>query len=197
MGLGINLGSVFKQDKSRTNQSANTQQWSSRVNQAVEDAFLNALGQMNYNRLGDLSDALAGKALDYNIDVDPIIAEARRQATMDTGQKFQSLARQAGSDANSLVNLAYNEAVLGREDNLAALRAELEAQNQQGQLDALANAIQGSYNANASILGLGNLLKGANVDSTALTKSKAQTWQNSLGMGLSGDQAQALNFTGL
>lgn len=150
-------------EKNRTSQnSAGTYSgWSDEVQRAVENKFLQGLNQLDLSSSADLASLLGQRAQDYNIDVDAIMTEARRQAEMGTGQQYQRLARQAGSDANSLVAAAYNEALLAQEDNLGALRAELEAKNQEGQLNALAQALEGNNTANADILNLGNLLKGA------------------------------------
>lgn len=166
----------YKSGKNKASTSETQKAWSDRVQQAVEDKFLNSLAEIDYGNTTGLVDAIAQKAYDYGIDVDPIIAEARRKAEIETGQNYQSLTRQAGSDANSLVALAQNEAILDRENNLASLRAQLEAQNQQGQLDALAIALDANNQSNTSILNLGSLLKGAQMTGTSLTKGRQSEW---------------------
>ena len=171
---GFKLG--YGENKSRTSTSETQKLWSDKVQQAVEDKFLNALAGLTYGDSAGLVDAISQKAYDYGIDVDPIVAEARRKAEIESGQNYQSLARQAGSDANSLVALAQNEAILDRESNLASLRAQLEAQNQQGQLDALAAALDANNQSNTSILNLGQLLKGGQMTGTSLTKGKQSQW---------------------
>lgn len=169
-------GSMGK-DKTNQNSSGTYSGWSDEVQRAVEDKFLQGLGQLDLSSAADLSSLLGQRAQDYNIDVDAIMNEARRQAEMGTGQKYQSLARQAGSDANSLVAAAYNEALLAQEDNLGALRAELEAKNQEGQLNALAQALEGNNAANSTILNLGNLLKGAQSTETQTGTMKNKNWK--------------------
>lgn len=171
---GFKLG--YGEKKDRSSSSETQKLWSDKVQQAVENKFLDALGGLSYGDAAGLVDAISQKAYDYGIDVDPIIAEARRKAEIESGQNYQSLARQAGSDANSLVALAQNEAILDRESNLASLRAQLEAQNQQGQLDALASALDANNQSNTSILNLGQLLKGGQMTGTNLTKGRASSW---------------------
>lgn len=171
---GFKLGYGEKKDRVSSNESQKL--WSDKVQQAVEDKFLDALGGLSYGDASGLVNAISQKAYDYNIDVDPIIAEARRKAEIESGQNYQSLARQAGSDANSLVALAQNEAIIDRESNLASLRAQLEAQNQQGQLDALAAALDANNQSNTSILNLGQLLKGGQMTGTNLTKGRQASW---------------------
>lgn len=171
---GFKLGYGEKKDRVSSNETQ--KMWSDKVQQAVENKFLDALGGLSYGDAAGLVDAISQKAYDYNIDVDPIIAEARRKAEIESGQNYQSLARQAGSDANSLVALAQNEAILDRESGLASLRAQLEAQNQQGQLDALAAALDANNQSNTSILNLGQLLKGGQMTGTNLTKGRSSSW---------------------
>lgn len=166
----------YKQNKGRNSTSESQKMWSDRVQQAVENKFLDALSGLSYGDASGLVDAISQKAYDYGIDVDPIVAEARRKAEIESGQNYQSLARQAGSDANSLVALAQNEAILDRESALASLRAQLEAQNQQGQLDALAAALDANNQSNTSILNLGQLLKGGQMTGTSLTKGRQSEW---------------------
>ena len=168
-------GSYGKQSSSSsTNESSKL--WSDKVQKAVEDKFLEGLADLDYASGADLANILAQKAKDYNIDVDAIMAEARRQEEMGTGQKYQALARQAGSDANSLVAAAYNEALMNQETSLGSLRAQLEAQNQEGGLNALATAIEGTNAGSNTILNLGNLLKGAQATSSSITKGNQTGW---------------------
>lgn len=183
MSLGSFLGAAsdllsgsYGKDKTRQSTSTTTKNWSDEVQRRVEDQFLDSLGYLDYGQNAELGDALSELAYNSGIDVEPIINEARRQATMESGQTYQRLAREAGSSANSLVNAAYNEAVLAREDNLAALRAELEAQNQSSQLDALAQALDARNQANTAILNLGQLLQGGQQTQTSVGRLNNTKW---------------------
>lgn len=178
MGFGISnaLTGSFSRSNSKSNTNEQAKLWSDKVQKAVEDKFLAGLADIDYNQSLDLANTLAQKAKDFNIDVEPIINEARRQEQMQTGQKYQSLARQAGSDANSLVAAAFNEAMINQESNLASLTAELEAMNQQGGLDALSQALDAGNSTADTILNLGNLLKGAQTQTHSHTNKRNTSW---------------------
>ena len=174
---GSSFSGMLSGSKGKSSTSETTKLWSDKVQKEVEDKFLAGLADMDLASGNELASLMADRAKDYNIDVDPIVAEARRQAEMESGQLYQSLARQAGSDANSLVAVAANEAYLDRESGLASLRAELEAMNQQGGLDALASAIDAQGAASSTVLNLGNLLKGAQAQTKSATRTSQLNWQ--------------------
>lgn len=180
MGLFSGVASSFtgslSGSKGRQATNETTKLWSDKVQKEVEDKFLAGLADIDLASGNELASLMADRARDYNIDIEPIIAEARRQAEIESGQLYQSLARQAGSDANSLVAAAANEAFLDRESGLASLRAQLEAQNQQGGLDALATAIDAGNAASSTVLNLGNLLKGAQATTNSVTKANQLGW---------------------
>ena len=180
MGLFSGIASSFSGgvsgSKGRQATNETTKLWSDKVQREVEDKFLAGLADVDLASGNELASLMADRARDYNIDVEPIVAEARRQAEMESGQLYQSLARQAGSDANSLVAAAANEAFLDRESGLASLRAQLEAQNQEGGLNALATAIDAGNAASSTVLNLGNLLKGAQATTNSVTKAKQLNW---------------------
>lgn len=184
------LTSKLSGGKTGESASGNYSGWSDAVQNAVEGRFLDSLGQLNYGQSTDLANLLAQRATDYDIDVDAIMREARRQAEMGTGQEYQSLARRAGSDANSLVAAAYNEALLDQEDNLAALRAQLEMQEQQGGMDALAQALDANNQTNNTILNLGSLLKGAQSTETSTGTMKNRQY----GLGYNSQQQASQQF---
>lgn len=192
MGLGVSnaFSGFFKREDGKSNTNENAKLWSDKVQKAVEDKFLTGLADIDYNQSLDLADAIAQKAKDFNIDVEPIVNEARRQEQMQTGQKYQSLARQAGSDANSLVAAAFNEALINQESNLASLTAELEAMNQQGGLDALSQALDAGNATADTILNLGNLLKGAQTQTHSHTNTRNTSWgfQNTTNAGFGAGQ---------
>ena len=167
----------YSSTKGKSSTSESSKLWSDKVQQAVEDKFLAGLGQIDYNQNLDLANLMANQAKDFDIDVDAIMAEARRQEEMGTGQKYQSLARQAGSDANSLVAAAYNEALMDQETSLASLRAQLEAQEQESGLDALAQALDAGNATADTVLNLGNLLKGAQTTGRSITKGNKSGWE--------------------
>lgn len=171
------LSGGYSSTKGKSSTSESSKLWSDKVQQAVEDKFLAGLGQIDYNQNLDLANLMADQAKDFDIDVDAIMAEARRQEEMGTGQKYQSLARQAGSDANSLVAAAYNEALMDQETSLASLRAQLEAQEQESGLDALAQALDAGNATADTVLNLGNLLKGAQTTGRSITKGSQSGWQ--------------------
>lgn len=160
----------------KESQSGNYSGWSDAVQNAVEGKFMQGLGLLDYGSSSDLANMLYQRASDYDIDVDAIVNEARRRAEIESGRNYQSLARQAGSDANSLVALAQNEALLDRESNLASLRAQLEMQEQEGGLNALAQALDANNQTNNTILNLGNLLKGAQASQTQIGKTSGTQW---------------------
>lgn len=167
----------YSSTKGKSSTSESSKLWSDKVQQAVEDKFLAGLGQIDYNQNLDLANLMADRATGFDIDVDAIMAEARRQEEMGTGQKYQSLARQAGSDANSLVAAAYNEALMDQETSLASLRAQLEAQEQESGLDALAQALDAGNATADTVLNLGNLLKGAQTTGRSITKGNKSGWE--------------------
>ena len=167
----------YSSTKGKSSTSESSKLWSDKVQQAVEDKFLAGLGQIDYSQNLDLASLMATQAKDFDIDVDAIMAEARRQEQLGTGQKYQALARQAGSDANSLVAAAYNEALMDQETSLASLRAQLEAQEQESGLDALAQALDAGNATADTVLNLGNLLKGAQTTGRSITKGNQSGWQ--------------------
>lgn len=192
MGFGVSnaLTGFFKREDGKSNTNEQVKHWSDKVQKAVEDKFLTGLADIDYSNNLELANLISDKAKDFNIDVEPIINEARRQAEMESGQLYQSLARQAGSDANSLVAAAANEAFLDRESGLASLRAELEAMNQQGGLDALSQALDAGNAAADTILNLGNLLKGAQTQAHSHTNTRNTSWgfQNTTNAGFGAGQ---------
>lgn len=192
MGFGISnaFSGFYKREDGKSNTNESAKLWSDKVQKAVEDKFLTGLADIDYNQSIGLANNLAQKAKDFNIDVEPIVNEARRQEQMQTGQKYQSLARQAGSDANSLVAAAFNEALINQESNLASLTAELEAMNQQGGLDALSQALDASNATADTILNLGNLLKGAQTQTHSHTNTRNTSWgfQNTTNSGFGAGQ---------
>lgn len=194
MGLFSGVTSAFSGgvsgSKGRKATNETTKLWSDKVQKEVEDKFLAGLADVDLSSETELASLMADRARDYNIDVEPIIAEARRQAEMESGQLYQSLARQAGSDANSLVAAAANEALLNRESGLASLRAQLEAQNQEGGLNALAAAIDAGNASASTVLNLGNLLKGAQATTNSVTKAKQLNWN----VGFGQQNNSGLNF---
>lgn len=171
------LSGGYSSQKGKSSTSESSKLWSDKVQQAVEDKFLAGLGQIDYSQNLDLANLMAERATNFDIDVDAIMAEARRQEQMGTGQKYQSLARQAGSDANSLVAAAYNEALMNQETSLGSLRAQLEAQEQESGLDALAQALDAGNATADTVLNLGNLLKGAQTTGRSITKGSKSGWE--------------------
>lgn len=175
------LSGGYSSSKGKSTTDESSKLWSDKVQQAVEDKFLAGLGQIDYGQSLDLADLMTERATGFDIDVDAIMAEARRQEQMGTGQKYQSLARQAGSDANSLVAAAFNEALMDQETSLASLRAQLEAQEQESGLDALAQALDASNATADTVLNLGNLLKGAQTTGRSITKGNQSGWNVNYG----------------
>lgn len=171
------LSGGYSSTKGKSSTSESSKLWSDKVQQAVEDKFLTGLGQIDYSQNLDLANLMADRATGFDIDVDAIMAEARRQEEMGTGQKYQSLARQAGSDANSLVAAAFNESLMDQETSLASLRAQLEAQEQESGLDALAQALDAGNATADTVLNLGNLLKGAQTTGRSITKGNKSSWE--------------------
>lgn len=171
------LSGGYSSTKGKSSTSESSKLWSDKVQQAVEDKFLAGLGQIDYSQNLDLASLMAERATDFEIDVDAIMAEARRQEEMGTGQKYQALARQAGSDANSLVAAAFNEALMDQETSLGSLRAQLEAQEQESGLNALAQALDAGNATADTVLNLGNLLKGAQTTGRSITKGSQSGWQ--------------------
>lgn len=138
-----------------------------------------------YERNRGYSSELAERVMTENTyDVEPIISENERAALEDLGQTYQNLARQTGSDANSLTALAYSDAVSTTRSKLASTEAQLKMNAQSQQIQDLGNALATQSAAQSGILGLGNLLKGANATGTSNTKYNQRT--SSLEWGLSG-----------
>ena len=160
-----------------------TKLFSDKILKALEDMYLEELDIYERNR--GYSSELAERVMTENTyDVEPIISENERAALEDLGQTYQNLARQTGSDANSLTALAYSDAVSTTRSKLASTEAQLKMNAQSQQIQDLGNALATQSAAQSGILGLGNLLKGANAAGTSNTKYNQRT--SSLELGLSG-----------
>lgn len=173
--MALSLGFGYGQKKQRAAQSSETKQFSDEILAKLEDTFSSLLGQSG--REDELVKSAINKALASDIDIEPIMAEARRQMTNQTGQLYQRLARQAGSDANSLVNAAQAEAIAAGESNLASTEAQLLAENNKNYLDNLTTALQAESQSYQPLLGIGQLLKGGKTTSKGLTKGSSSSWQ--------------------
>jgi hypothetical protein len=182
----MSLSGMLKGSKSKTagasSTSTTTKLFSDEILKALEDMYLEELDIYERNR--GYSSELAKRVMTENTyDVEPIISENERAALEDLGQTYQNLARQTGSDANSLTALAYSDAVSTTRSKLASTEAQLKMNAQSQQIQDLGNALSAQSAAQSGILGLGNLLKGANATGTSNTKSNKRT--SSLEWGLS------------
>lgn len=179
--MGFSLGGSGSKSSSTTTTSYNKS--GTQFSQEVLD-YLNSLlfqiGDQSVGQNQELAELAAGLAGD-EIDIEPIMAEARRQGSMAVGQNYQSLARQAGSDANSLVAAANSEAIANMESNLASTEAELLMAQRDSNLDAISTALDASNSQYDALLGLGELLKGGQWSeqgtSTSKTKSSSMGWK--------------------
>lgn len=183
----MSLSGMLKGGKSKTagasSTSTTTKLFSDEILKALEDMYLEELDIYERNR--GYSSELAERVMTENTyDVEPIISENERTALEDLGQTYQNLARQTGSDANSLTALAYSDAVSTTRSKLASTEAQLKMNAQSQQIQDLGNALATQSAAQSGILGLGNLLKGANATGTSNTKYNQRT--SSLEWGLSG-----------
>ena len=183
----MSLSGMLKGGKSKTagasSTSTATKLFSDEILKALEDMYLEELDIYERNR--GYSSELAERVMTENTyDVEPIISENERVALEDLGQTYQNLARQTGSDANSLTALAYSDAVSTTRSKLASTEAQLKMNAQSQQIQDLGNALATQSAAQSGILGLGNLLKGANATGTSNTKYNQRT--SSLEWGLSG-----------
>lgn len=183
----MSLSGMLKGGKSKTagasSTSTTTKLFSDEILKALEDMYLEELDIYERNR--GYSSELAERVMTENTyDVEPIISENERAALEDLGQTYQNLARQTGSDANSLTALAYSDAVSTTRSKLASTEAQLKMNAQSQQIQDLGNALATQSAAQSGILGLGNLLKGANATGTSNTKYNQRT--SSLEWGLSG-----------
>lgn len=183
----MSLSGMLKGSKSKTagasSTSTTTKLFSDEILKALEDMYLEELDIYERNR--GYSSELAKRVMTENTyDVEPIISENERAALEDLGQTYQNLARQTGSDANSLTALAYSDAVSTTRSKLASTEAQLKMNAQSQQIQDLGNALATQSAAQSGILGLGNLLKGANATGTSNTKYNERT--SSLEWGLSG-----------
>lgn len=183
----MSLSGMLKGGKSKTAGASSTSTtnklFSDKILKALEDMYLEELDIYERNR--GYSSELAERVMTENTyDVEPIISENERAALEDLGQTYQNLARQTGSDANSLTALAYSDAVSTTRSKLASTEAQLKMNAQSQQIQDLGNALATQSAAQSGILGLGNLLKGANATGTSNTKYNQRT--SSLEWGLSG-----------
>lgn len=183
----MSLSGMLKGSKSKTagasSTSTSTKLFSDEILKALEDMYLEELDIYERNR--GYSSELAERVMTENTyDVEPIISENERAALEDLGQTYQNLARQTGSDANSLTALAYSDAISTTRSKLASTEAQLKMNAQSQQIQDLGNALATQSAAQSGILGLGNLLKGANATGTSNTKYNQRT--SSLEWGLSG-----------
>lgn len=183
----MSLSGMLKGGKSKTagasSTSTTTKLFSDEILKALEDMYLEELDIYERNR--GYSSELAERVMTENTyDVEPIISENERAALEDLGQTYQNLARQTGSDANSLTALAYSDAISTTRSKLASTEAQLKMNAQSQQIQDLGNALATQSAAQSGILGLGNLLKGANATGTSNTKYNQRT--SSLEWGLSG-----------
>ena len=179
--MALSLGLGGKKESSTTTEKYNKSgtQFSQEVLDYLNSLFLQ-VGDQSVGQNQELADLAAGLAGE-EIDIEPIMAEARRQGSMAVGQNYQSLARQAGSDANSLVAAANAEAIANMESNLASTEAELLMAERDSNLDAISTALDASNSQYDVLLGLGELLKGGQWTeegtSTSKTKGSSMSWK--------------------
>lgn len=174
MGLSLGIGGSKDKTKSSqyTNMTTTTEEsykgYRDDVLKALEDNLLGSLGSLSTG--SGLSDQMINEIVDGNaFDIEPIMNEARRVSEQQIGQNYQALARQSGSDANSLVQAAQAEAIANKESNLASTEAELLMQMQGEKLNQLGQALGLKDAGNETLLGLASILKGANAQSTSKT----------------------------
>lgn len=166
--MGLFGGAKASKTSSRTEgwetRNTKTTQFDEEVLSQLESLLLGEIGEFgqSYDDLADqmLNEVLGGQA----IDIDPIMKEAERKSNQQIGQNYQALARQAGSDANSLVQAAQAESIADAQSLLAATRAELEAKNKEDKLSQVSQALGLRSEGLSPILGLGTLLKGARTE---------------------------------
>lgn len=191
MGFGGLTGSA-KASTSTTNTSGwetkNTKatQFDEELLSQLEDLLMGEIG--GFGRYSDLSDTVLNEVIaGQAIDIDPIMKEAERKSNQQIGQNYQALARQAGSDANSLVQAAQSESIANAQSTLAATRAELEAKNQDDRLNQISKALGLRTESLSSILGLGTLLKGARTEENMrrdyAQKSTTNSFSGEIGFG--------------
>lgn len=195
----MSLSGMLKGGKSKTagasSTSTTTKLFSDEILKALEDMYLEELDIYERNR--GYSSELAERVMTENTyDVEPIISENERAALEDLGQTYQNLARQTGSDANSLTALAYSDAVSTTRSKLASTEAQLKMNAQSQQIQDLGNALATQSAAQSGILGLGNLLKGANATGTSNTKYNQRTSSLEWGLGGKTDNGSEM-FSGL
>ena len=174
LGLGGSKGSSTTTEKYNKSGTQFSQEVLDYLNSLMLQVGDQSVGQNQ--ALAQLAMGMAGE----DIDIEPIMAEARRQGSMAVGQNYQSLARQAGSDANSLVAAANSEAIANMESNLASTEAELLMAERDSNLDAISTALDASNSQYDVLLGLGELLKGGQWSeegtSTSKTKNSSTSW---------------------
>lgn len=189
MALKLGMGG----SKNKTNQ--NTFGWSSTSSEenykgyrddvlaALEDNLLGGLADFG-QKGAELSDQVINEIMGGNaFDIEPIMNEARRVSEQQIGQNYQALARQAGSDANSLVQAAQAEAIAAKESNLAATEAELLMKAQGEKVNQLGQALGLRDTGNDTMLNLASILKGArsNTKTKSTTSSLGSTITSSSG----------------
>lgn len=186
MGLGGALSGSWSKSKTKTAQFTNTNstQFADDVLNKLEQAFLDELD--NYGEISDeYMNMLAKiKGQDFDYDVQPIIRENTRRTENQIAQDYSSLARQAGSDANSLVAAAHSESSADAYSQLAKTSAELEMEAQNNRIAGMTKALEAQGSAQGSILDLGNLLKGARTKSSSSTIGTTRTSSSRYSAGL-------------
>lgn len=189
----FSLGGMFKKDKNNTtssgyeNTNTTTKLFNDEILSMLEGEFSSLLSGLGSGQASQLTDQLLAEvSRGSDIDVDAIMANARREAEIESGQNYQALARQAGSDANSLVALAQNEAIADRESQLAATEAELRAQARDDYINQVSGALDAANSVYEPILGLGELLRGANATENRETNYKNKIKSNSTSWGIGG-----------
>lgn len=168
----MSLSGVIGGSKNKTNAaslvSSNSQVFSDEVLSALESNFLESLS--DYGNYKDYTNEMVNKVMSGEAyDVAPIIAENTRRTEQEIGQSFQSLARQAGSDANSLVAAAQSQASADAYSTLAKTSAELEMEAMGQQIADLSAALGTGEQGLSSVLGLGYLLKGGKTKSSSFS----------------------------
>lgn len=184
MSLSGFIGGSKNKTNSASMSSSNSQVFSDEVLKALESNFLESLS--DYDTYKDYTKEMVGKVMSGEAyDVAPIIAENTRRTEQQIGQSYQSLARQAGSDANSLVAAAQSQASADAYSALAKTSAELEMEAMGQQIADLGAALGTGEQGLSSVLGLGYLLKGGKTKSSSFSTGT----QSSSGMewGVSGN----------
>lgn len=138
----------------------------------------------------DLTDRAAGTGAFVAEQIDPILAEARRQGEDALGRQITQVGNQAGSNLNSFVQLAAAEGRADLESSLAALNADIVLQGRELESRDLSVAAQALQTAGvaaqapeqqniSNIAQLSNILRGATseqaVSGTQQTTSEAET----------------------